>query len=76
MFGVSEPEQSSELLDQFRDWQVDHFADLGLDLQVMDMPPHELGAQAYRKYDVEAWLPAKQIWAEVNHHQYLSGILS
>ncbi|XP_054260108.1 serine--tRNA ligase, mitochondrial isoform X2 [Macrosteles quadrilineatus] len=66
MFGVSEPEQSSELLDQFRDWQVNHFADLGLDLQVMDMPPHELGAQAYRKYDVEAWLPAKQIWAELS----------
>jgi len=29
------------------------------------MPSQELGASAYRKYDVEAWLPGKEFWGEV-----------
>ena len=29
------------------------------------MPSQELGAPAYRKYDIETWLPAKQFWGEV-----------
>jgi len=29
------------------------------------MPTEELGAPAYRKYDMETWLPAKQFWGEV-----------
>ncbi|KAG8327526.1 seryl-tRNA synthetase [Homalodisca vitripennis] len=66
MFGVSEPEKSSELLEEFREFEERHFASLGLHLRVLDMPPHELGAQAYRKYDVEAWLPGREMWAELS----------
>ena len=33
--------------------------------RVLDMPSQELGASAYRKYDMEAWLPAKEFWGEV-----------
>uniref|UniRef100_A0A1B6M1D8 serine--tRNA ligase n=1 Tax=Graphocephala atropunctata TaxID=36148 RepID=A0A1B6M1D8_9HEMI len=66
MFGVSEPEKSSELLEEFREFEEEQFASLGLHLRVLDMPPHELGAQAFRKYDVEAWLPGRQIWAELS----------
>ena len=29
------------------------------------MSSHELGAPAYRKYDLEAWLPAAKFWGEV-----------
>ena len=29
------------------------------------MSSHELGAPAYRKYDLEAWLPAPEYWGEV-----------
>jgi len=29
------------------------------------MPSQELGASAYRKYDMEAWLPGKEFWGEV-----------
>ena len=29
------------------------------------MPSQELGAPAYRKYDIETWLSAKQFWGEV-----------
>lgn len=29
------------------------------------MPTEELGASAYRKFDIEAWLPGRQKWGEV-----------
>lgn len=29
------------------------------------MPTEELGASAYRKYDMEAWMPGRQKWGEV-----------
>lgn len=33
--------------------------------RVLDMPTAELGAPAHRKFDIEAWMPAKQFWGEV-----------
>lgn len=33
---------------------------------VLDMPTEELGASAYRKYDIEAWMPGKNDWGEVS----------
>lgn len=30
------------------------------------MPTQELGASAYRKYDVEAWMPGREEWGEVS----------
>jgi seryl-tRNA synthetase len=32
---------------------------LGLHFRVLDMPTQELGAAAYRKFDVEAWMPCR-----------------
>jgi len=29
------------------------------------MPSEELGASAYRKVDMEAWMPGKNAWGEV-----------
>jgi seryl-tRNA synthetase len=29
------------------------------------MPSEELGSPAYRKYDIEAWMPANQFYGEV-----------
>ena len=30
------------------------------------MPTEELGAAAYRKYDVEAWMPGRDAWGEIS----------
>lgn len=30
------------------------------------MPSEELGASAYRKYDMEAWMPGRGSWGEVS----------
>ena len=29
------------------------------------MPTEELGASAYRKYDIEAWMPSRDSYGEV-----------
>ena len=34
--------------------------------RVLDMPTEELGASAYRKYDMEAWMPGRGKWGEVS----------
>lgn len=33
--------------------------------RVLEMPTQELGAPAYRKFDIETWMPAKELWGEV-----------
>jgi seryl-tRNA synthetase len=33
---------------------------------VLDMPTEELGASAYRKYDMEAWMPGRSTWGEIS----------
>lgn len=30
------------------------------------MPSEELGASAYRKYDIEAWMPGRGSWGEIS----------
>jgi seryl-tRNA synthetase len=65
MFGVTERDTSAALLEEFRKLQEQTFSSLGLHLQTLDMPAHELGAPAFRKYDIEAWMPGRQIFGEV-----------
>ncbi|XP_063216208.1 serine--tRNA ligase, mitochondrial isoform X4 [Bacillus rossius redtenbacheri] len=66
MFAVTDKVSSDSLLEEFREIQEEIFAGLGLHLQTLDMPPHELGAPAYRKYDLEAWLPGRNMFGEVS----------
>lgn len=33
--------------------------------RVLEMPTQELGAPTYRKFDIETWMPAKELWGEV-----------
>lgn len=66
MFAVTDCDSSAALLEEFRELQEQTFATLGLHFQTLDMPPHELGAPAFRKYDIEAWMPGRQIFGEVS----------
>lgn len=66
MFSVTSPEQSDDVLEEFRTTQEKLFEHLGFHFQIIDMPPHELGAPAYRKYDIEAWLPGRKLYGEVS----------
>ncbi|XP_047385912.1 serine--tRNA ligase, mitochondrial isoform X3 [Sciurus carolinensis] len=67
MFGVTGPglEQSSQLLEDFLSLQVEILTELGLHFRVLDMPTQELGLPAYRKFDIEAWMPGRGRFGEV-----------
>lgn len=66
MFSVCRPEESAAMLDEFREIEINLFKNIGLHFQLLDMPPHELGAPAYRKYDIEAWMPGREMWGEIS----------
>ncbi|NXH01277.1 SYSM protein, partial [Loxia leucoptera] len=68
MFGVTAAErgtESEELLDEFLGLQKEIFSELGLHYRVLDMPTEELGLPAYRKFDIEAWMPGRGKFGEV-----------
>lgn len=66
MFALTQPDKSDTMLEEFRSIEEELFSTLGLHLLTLDMPPHELGAPAYRKYDIETWLPGRQIYGEIS----------
>lgn len=66
MFILCTPNQSNDLLEEIRTLEEENFSSLGLHFQVLDMPPHDLGAQAYRKYDIEAWMPGRGMYGEIS----------
>ncbi|KAJ1876479.1 seryl-tRNA synthetase [Coemansia sp. RSA 486] len=60
------PESSQKELDRLVDFQAALYSDLGLTFRVLQMPTHELGASAYQKYDIEAWMPGRKAWGEIS----------
>lgn len=66
MFAACHPNQSNHLLEEFRSIQCRLFEGLGLCFKLYDMPIHDLGAPAYRKYDIEAWIPSQNSFGEIS----------
>ncbi|XP_037708171.1 serine--tRNA ligase, mitochondrial [Drosophila subpulchrella] len=66
MFAICTEQQSEAELEEFKNIEVDLFRRLGLNFRLLDMPPCELGAPAYQKYDIEAWMPGRQMWGEIS----------
>lgn len=48
MFSVCSPDQSENMLNEFKSIEIELFDKLKLHFVVLDMPPFELGAPAYR----------------------------
>ncbi|KAJ6663781.1 hypothetical protein lerEdw1_009860 [Lerista edwardsae] len=68
MFGLTTSEtgeESEALLLEFLALQKEIFSELGLHYKVLDMPTQELGLSAYRKFDIEAWMPGRGKYGEV-----------
>lgn len=69
MFSVTPDEtgeESNQKLDEIVSSQKELFKELGLNFVLLDMPSHELGAAAYRKYDMEAWMPGRNMYGEIS----------
>jgi len=59
-------EESNKMMEEIREFEEHLYTSLGLCFRVLDMPTEELGAPAYRKYDMEAWMPGMQKWGEIS----------
>ncbi|XP_065833627.1 serine--tRNA ligase-like [Oscarella lobularis] len=68
MFGVTSNEgegESNAILDEFVNIQEEMYDELGLHYRIVDMASEDLGASAYRKYDLEAWMPGREQYGEL-----------
>lgn len=65
MFAFTLPDQSDAMLDHLRDLECQLFDGLGLAYRVIDTASGDLGGPAYRKYDLEAWMPGRNGFGEV-----------
>lgn len=59
MFAFTLPDESNEMHDHFRDLECSIFDDLGIPYRVLDIATGDLGGPAYRKFDLEAWMPGR-----------------
>ncbi|MCR4940426.1 MAG: serine--tRNA ligase [Treponemataceae bacterium] len=59
MFVYCLPEESDALHEQLRLIEEEIFTGLGLPFRVVDTCTGDLGAPAYRKWDLEAWMPGR-----------------
>ncbi|WP_439632249.1 serine--tRNA ligase [Gemmata sp.] len=59
MFVFCTPEQSEAVHQEIRQIEEEIFNGLGLAFHVIDTCTGDLGGPAYRKYDLEAWMPGR-----------------
>lgn len=59
MFVYCTPDQSDEIHEKLRLIEEEIFSGLGLPFRVVDTCTGDLGAPAYRKWDLEAWMPGR-----------------
>ncbi len=65
MFAFTLPDQSDAMLDHIRQIECRLFDGLGIPYRVVDTATGDLGGPAYRKFDLEAWMPGRGAWGEV-----------
>jgi seryl-tRNA synthetase len=65
MFAFTLPEQSEAMLDELRGLECRLFNALGIPFRVVDTATGDLGGPAYRKFDLEAWMPGRGEFGEV-----------
>ncbi|KAK4749488.1 hypothetical protein SAY87_026937 [Trapa incisa] len=66
MFILCQPEDSDYHLEELIKIEEDLFSLLRLHFKTLDMASGDLGAPAYRKFDVEAWMPGLGRYGEIS----------
>lgn len=59
LFAFTTPEQSEEVHERIRELEESIYQDLEIPYRVVLNCSGDLGAPAYKKYDIEAWMPGK-----------------
>ena len=65
MFGFTTPEQSDAMHEEMLGIEEEIFQGLGIPYRVVDICTGDLGGAAYRKYDLEAWMPGRDAYGEI-----------
>ncbi|HLL57637.1 MAG TPA: serine--tRNA ligase, partial [Rubrobacteraceae bacterium] len=65
MFAFAQPEQSEALHEEMLGIEEEIFGGLGIPYRVVDICTGDLGGAAYRKYDMEAWMPGRDAYGEI-----------
>ncbi|MEL3908165.1 MAG: serine--tRNA ligase [Treponemataceae bacterium] len=67
MFVYCTPEDAEALHEKLRDIEEEIFTGLGIPYRVIETCTGDLGAPAYRKWDLEAWMPGRNggEWGEI-----------
>ena len=65
MFAFTLPDQSTAMHEELREMECRIFDGLGVPYRVVDTATGDLGGPAYRKYDLEAWMPGRGDYGEV-----------
>jgi len=68
MFAFTTPDQSDAIHEEMRSLECELFDSLEVPYRVIDTASGDLGGPAYRKYDLEAWMPGRGDggqWGEV-----------
>ncbi|XP_011497267.1 PREDICTED: serine--tRNA ligase, mitochondrial [Ceratosolen solmsi marchali] len=66
MFVASEQKHSIKIMEEIISIQEKLFGQLNLHCKLLDMPSNELGSSAYRKIDIEAWMPGRARFGEIS----------
>ncbi|KAL3835479.1 hypothetical protein ACJIZ3_010215 [Penstemon smallii] len=66
MFILCRPEESDSFHEKLIGIEEDLFSSLGLHFKTIDMATEDLGAPAYRKFDIEAWMPGLGRYGEIS----------
>lgn len=60
LFAIATPgAQTEQVFDEILTIQQELYSSLGLTYRVLEIPSEDLGAPAYRKVDMEAWMPGR-----------------
>ena len=65
MFAYTLPGESDDMLDYLRGLECRIFDGLGVPYRVVDTATGDLGGPAYRKFDLEAWMPGRGGFGEI-----------
>ena len=65
MFAFTHPDRSEEMHERMREIEERIYQDLEIPFRVVDICTGDLGSPAYRKYDLEAWMPGRGKWGEI-----------
>lgn len=65
MFVYCQPAESDKIHEELLKLEEDFWKSLEIPYRVVEMCTGDLGAQAARKFDLEAWMPGRGDWGEV-----------